>query len=198
MHKRLAGRLPDVHLNARGQEQATRLADQLKNLPIGALYSSPLERAVETAQPLAAALGLPVQLAPGLLEVNYGQWQGRTYSSLRRLKLWKTVHETPAEVCFPDGETLVAVQQRAITQIESLLTADVVACFSHGDIIRLLMAHYLDMHINSFQRLVIFPASVSAVHLSEKRPVVLCVNQVSQFSLPSKEKKNPAASQAAA
>ncbi|HZW03740.1 MAG TPA: histidine phosphatase family protein [Anaerolineaceae bacterium] len=192
MHKRLAGRMPEVHLNAKGRRQAAELAEMLKHLPIKAIYSSPLERAVETAEPLAKALGLDVQLAPGLLEVDYGRWQGRTYKQLRRQKLWKTVQETPVDVRFPDGETLEEVQQRVLTQIEGLLGEDeVVACFAHGDIIRLAMVHYLNMEINSFQRLVIHPASVSAVHLGKAQPYVLCVNLVRGFELPKEKEEQP-------
>ena len=190
MHKRLAGRMPEVHLNEKGRKQAVGLADLLKDLPIQAIYSSPLERAVETAQPLADVLGLEVRIAPGLLEVDYGRWQGRTYKQLRRLKLWETVQKTPVEVRFPDGESLEEVQQRVLAELEGLLGEDkVVACFAHGDIIRLAMVHYLNMEINSFQRLVIHPASVSAVHLGKEQPYVLCVNLVRGFDLPKEEKK---------
>src|SRR3954452_18283038 len=86
--KRLAGRLPDVHLNDRGKQQAQQLAEALCKAPLKAIYSSPLERAVETAEPLAAELGLPVQIAPGLIELGYGDWQGKTLKQLSRLKLW--------------------------------------------------------------------------------------------------------------
>lgn len=192
MHKRLAGRMPEVHLNARGRKQAVALADMLKDVPINAIYSSPLERAVETAEPLATALGLTIEIAPGLLEVDYGRWQGRTYKQLRRQKLWKTVQESPEAVRFPDGESLVEVQQRVLAEIEGLFGQhEVIACFAHGDIIRLAMVHYLNMEINSFQRLVIQPASVSAVHLGKERPYVLCVNMVRGFSLPSEKEKKP-------
>lgn len=192
MHKRLAGRMPEVHLNARGRKQAVALADMLKDVPINAIYSSPLERAIETAEPLAAVLGLPIQIAPGLLEVDYGRWQGRTYKQLRRNKLWKTVQETPALVRFPDGESLVEVQQRVLAEIEGLADKhEVIACFAHGDVIKLAMAHYLNMEINSFQRLVIHPASVSAVHLSKERPYVLCLNMVRGFHLPGEKKEAP-------
>ena len=104
MYRRLAARLPDVHLNQRGREQAAALAQALTHAPIEAIYSSPLERAVETAQPLADARGLPVEIRSDLIEVNYGSWQGKTYAQLRRTNLWKTVHSTPSQVRFPDGE----------------------------------------------------------------------------------------------
>jgi probable phosphoglycerate mutase len=191
MHKRLAGRMPQVHLNQKGRTQAEKLAQRLQHLPIRSIYSSPLERAVETAQPLASTLGLPVKIAPGLLEVDYGGWQGRSYKQLRRLKLWKTVQDSPADVRFPQGETLEEVQKRVLDEIECILTEEVVACFTHGDVVRLAMDHYLGMTINSFQRLVIHPASVSAVHITPERPYVLCVNLVGELELPAEKKEQP-------
>ena len=186
MHRRLTGRMPEVHLNKRGCEQAEQLAEMLKDAPIKAIYSSPLERAVETADPLARRLGLPVQIAPGLIEVNYGDWQGRTYKQLRRLRLWKQLQQSPGSIRFPRGESLVEVQQRALQEIESHFDEanDVVAFFAHADIVRLVMAHYLNMRIDDYQRLVIHPASVSIVQITEENTRVLAVNQVHTLSWP--------------
>ena len=102
---KLAGRLPGVHLNEKGRQQAEVLAQLLLKAPLRAIYSSPMERAVETAQPLAAALGLEVQIRPQLIELNYGNWQGRTFKQLARIKLWKEVQNNPVGVRFPGGET---------------------------------------------------------------------------------------------
>ena len=80
---RLPGRLPDIHLNKHGREQAAALGETLKAFPIRAIYASPLERAVETAEPLAQALGLTIQLRPGLLDTNVGEWEGLLVKELR-------------------------------------------------------------------------------------------------------------------
>lgn len=199
MHRRLAGRLPGVHLNENGRKQAQALARALEHAPIEAVYSSPLERALETAQPLAEARGLTVQIRPALSEVDYGDWQGRTYKQLRRARLWKTVQDDPASVRFPNGETLVEVQQRVIEELEHLARLHtrptqegqqqppeaVIAAVAHGDIIRLALAHYLNMAVNDFHRLTIFPASLSMIRLQpEQRPLVIHVNQIAGFSWP--------------
>jgi len=194
--KRLAGRLPDVHLNKNGQEQAVQLAQVLCKAPIKAVYSSPLERAVETAEPLAQALNLPIQMAPGIIELAYGDWQGKTLKQLGRLKLWKVVQEKPSEFRFPKGESFIEVQQRAVAEVERIAAAheegDLVVLFSHGDIIRLLVAHYLGMAMDLFQRVSASPASISVVHIDKKgRPHVAHVNQVLSLEF-KQEKPDPA------
>lgn len=206
MHRRLAGRLPGVHLNENGRKQAQALARALEHAPIEAVYSSPLERALETAQPLAEARGLTVQIRPALSEVDYGDWQGRTYKQLRRAKLWKTVQDDPASVRFPNGETLVEVQQRVIVELEHLARLHtrppqedqqqppeaVIAAVAHGDIIRLALAHYLNMTINDFHRLTIFPASLSLIRLQpEQRPLVIHINQIAGFNWPPPPAEKP-------
>ena len=136
---RLAGRSPGVHLNDNGREQTERLRRALSEQPIAAIYSSPLERCIETAQPVAAALGLTVIPEPGLLEVNYGQWQGGDLKELAKSPEWELVQHLPGSFRFPDGETLYEVQGRAVETIERLRIAhpnQTVAIFSHGDVIR--------------------------------------------------------------
>jgi probable phosphoglycerate mutase len=181
--KRLAGRLPGIHLNQIGRQQAEQIAQALGKAPLKAIYSSPLERAVETAEPLASALDLPVQIAPGLVEVGYGDWQGKTLKQLARYRLWKVVQEKPSEMRFPGGESLVEVQQRAVAEIERIVAAheeaELVACFSHGDIIRLLLAHFLGMPLDLFQRIMTSTASISVVHIDKAgRPYLAHINQV--------------------
>ncbi len=197
--KRLAGRLPNVHLNEKGMRQAQKLAEVLCKAPLKALYSSPLERAVETAEPLARMLDLPIQPAPGLIELAYGDWQGKTLKQLARLKLWKIVQNQPSDMRFPNGESFVEVQARAVAEIERIAAAheekDMVACFSHGDIIRLLVAHYLGVPLDLFQRVAANPASISIIHLNKKgHPMVLHVNQVLELEF-KQEKPDPAGGQ---
>jgi probable phosphoglycerate mutase len=170
--RRLAGRLPGIHLNERGRQQADQLAQLLSKAPIKAIYSSPLERAVETAEPLARALDLPIHIATGLVELEYGDWQGKTLKQLGRRKLWKVVQEKPSEMRFPQGESFVEVQQRAVAEVERIAAGheeqDLVACFSHGDVIRLLVAHFLGVPLDLFQRVAASTASISVVHPTRK------------------------------
>jgi probable phosphomutase (TIGR03848 family) len=183
--KRLAGRLPDVHLNEKGLQQAEYIAARLKGAPIKAIYSSPLERTIETAGPLAGSLGLEVSLAEGLLEVDFGGWQGKTMRQMQRMKMWKQVQEEPSRVRFPQGESFVEAQARIVGFLDSLREKheeqEWVACFSHCDAIRLAICHYLDMPLDAFQRLSIDTASISLVYLGKKgRPGLLTMNQLSQ------------------
>jgi probable phosphoglycerate mutase len=196
--KRLAGRIPGVHLNEHGQKQAQQIASVFAKAPIKAIYSSPLERAMETAEPLAQALGLPVKPAPGLIELGYGEWEGKTLKQLSRLKLWKVVQNKPSEMRFPRGESFVEVQNRAVAEAERIAAEheekDLVACFSHGDIIRLLMAHFLAVPLDEFQRLASNTASISVVFVPKKgRPYVMHVNQVLSLEFKEEQKADPAA-----
>ena len=121
MHRSLAGRLPGVHLNERGRKQARELVELLKNHTLCAIYSSPLERAVETAEPPAFATDQKIQIQPGLLEIDYGRWQGRTYKQLQRLKAWQLLSKEPSQVQFPGGETLPGAQRRIITCLDGIV-----------------------------------------------------------------------------
>ncbi|HAV77729.1 MAG TPA: phosphoglycerate mutase, partial [Anaerolineae bacterium] len=112
-HK-LAGRLPKVHLNEHGQNQAQALAEALTKVPIKAIYSSPLERAMETAAPIAKSVGLKIQREKGLLETNVGDWQGKSLKRLRLNKHWKVVQRAPSRAQFPNGETFYECQNRIV------------------------------------------------------------------------------------
>jgi probable phosphoglycerate mutase len=189
---RLAGRTPGVHLNDKGRNQTERLCRTLGEQPIVAIYSSPLERCLETAQPVAAALDLPVIPEPGVLEVDYGRWQGGNLKELAQSPEWELVQNLPSSFRFPDGETLYEVQGRAVETIERLRAAhpnQTVAVFSHGDVIRTTLAHYLGTPIDLFQRVAIGTASVSAIAFHGPRPTVLFTNYLAD--LPRLEVKQP-------
>lgn len=176
---RLAGRSPDVHLNEKGRQQAQELAQFLAQQPISAIYSSPLDRCLETAQPLADTLNLAVTVEPGVLEVDYGEWQAGHLKELAKLPEWQLVQHYPSTFRFPQGETLREVQSRAIGTIERIRDAHpncVVAVFSHGDVIRTTIAHYLGTPLDLFQRVIISTASVSTIAFSSQMPAVLGVN----------------------
>ncbi|MEZ4736948.1 MAG: MSMEG_4193 family putative phosphomutase [Caldilineaceae bacterium] len=176
---RLAGRTPGVHLNEKGQQQAAELAQLLQQQPVAAIYSSPLERCVQTAQPVAEALKLPVTVEPGVLEVDYGEWQAGNLKELAKLPEWKMVQHYPSTFRFPRGETLREVQSRAVGAIERIRDVhpnQVVAIFSHGDIIRTTIAHYLGTPLDLFQRVIISTASISTVVFFNQTPTVLGVN----------------------
>jgi probable phosphoglycerate mutase len=177
---KLAGWTPGVRLNEKGLVQAQALVGHLGQAPIKFVYSSPLERALETAAPLAKAKQLRVQKLEGVGEVRYGDWTGKSLKSLARTKLWKTVQRHPASMEFPQGETFRAVQTRAVNAIESLAgkhPKQMVAVFSHGDVIKLLLAHYLGMPIDLFQRIAIHTGSISYIRLTGGMPLVIKLNE---------------------
>lgn len=177
--KRLSGWASDVHLSAEGERQAEGVADALSTLPVKAVYSSPIDRAVETARPIAARHGLRVRLRDDIGEVGYGDWTDKPLKTLARTKLWRQVQRWPSSVRFPNGESLPEVQARALRTIEKMHAAhpeEVVCCVSHADVIKLIAAHFLGLHIDLFQRMSIGPASITAIALQDAGPVVLSVN----------------------
>lgn len=176
----LPGRTPGLHLADRGREQAERVAERLAALPPAALYSSPLERAWETAAPLARRTGLPVREEPGLLESDVGDWTGEKLTDLATRPEWRTVQDEPAAFRFPGGESLAEMQQRVAETLARLRAAhagQAVVCFSHNDPIKAALSHAFDLSLARFQRLTVSPSSVSAIRYSEGRdPMVLTVN----------------------
>jgi probable phosphomutase (TIGR03848 family) len=179
--QRLAGRLPGVHLNAKGRAQAAGVAIGLKDAKIKAIYSSPLDRAMETAEPLAKALGLKVQKRPNLIETQLGDWQGQSIKALRRKKEWKVLQQTPSRFRFPGGEWMVEQQARLVAEIEAICalnkSKDVLAVVGHADPLKLIVAHYIGMPLDQFQRLMISTASVTTLVLDEGGAMLLSMNQ---------------------
>lgn len=193
-HK-LAGYTPNVHLNERGQSQAQALAEGLRDVPIKAIYSSPLERAVETASPIAKARGLDIQTEAGLLETNYGKWQGRSLASLRLQKIWKVIQGSPSRAQFPEGETFYECQTRIVAALDSIARKykpqDVVACVFHADPIKLAVAHYIGLPLDHFQRLSCDTASLTALYVNESGANLIKLNQRPPFEFLIPPKKQP-------
>ena len=185
--RRLAGWARGVHLNARGHEQAGEVAKALGRLPLRAIYSSPLERALETAKPLAQHLEYPILRRRDFIEVNYGDYTGRTFASLQRLALWKEVRRHPARVRFPDGESFIEVQERVTRALKELCEEhprQMVAVFAHGDVIRLGLAHSLGIPLDLFQRLTVSPGSISALEFGSRGTRLIAINHTAGSPLP--------------
>lgn len=183
--KKLAGRLPDVHLNGEGEAQARHLAAHLAGLPIKAVISSPLERAQETAVPIARVHDLSVEVHDGLVEIDFGAWQGISIKQLQRRKLWKDVQDHPSAFCFPGGETFTQAQSRIAGTLlalsEKFSEKDAVVCVSHCDMIRLAVAHFLAMPLDAFQRLRIDPVSVTELYLHDGKVAFGPINAMTRF-----------------
>lgn len=184
----LAGWLP-VALDETGRAQAVDLADRLGEVTIAHLVSSPLRRCLETAAPLAERTGLDLAVHEGLAECRYGGWTGRRLTELADEPLWRTVQDDPGTAAFPtspehEGESLRAMADRAVAAVAEI-DAEVAAAhgpdavwvaFSHGDVIKAVLADALGAGLANFQRVHVDPASLSLVRRGEGRPMVLRVN----------------------
>jgi probable phosphomutase (TIGR03848 family) len=183
----MPGRLPGIHLNAHGRDQAEELSRTLSAVPIKAIYSSPLERAVETAEPLAQMLGLGIQLRPELTDTDVGQWEGRSWKVLGRTRLWKVVQQTPSKFQFPGGETFVQTQIRIVRALDAIASAHVdelIAVVFHADPIKLAVAHYLGLPLDNFQRLNASTGSVTILKINGTSTKILAFNLIAPFSFP--------------
>lgn len=166
---RLAGWLPGVHLNEKGHQQAQATAQRLAVLPVKAVYSSPVTRCLETAAYIADVHQLAILQLEEMGEVRYGEWEGKKVKKLAKKPEWQAVQFFPSRFRFPQGESLLEVQMRAVQALERISREhdkEVVVVVSHADVIKLVLAHYLGVHIDLFQRIIISPASASILALS--------------------------------
>ncbi|MFC4062101.1 histidine phosphatase family protein [Planomonospora corallina] len=178
----LAGWTPGVHLSDAGRAQARALALRLASLELDAIVSSPLERCLETAEAVAAGRGRRVLTDERFGECRYGEWTGRPLGELAEDPLWPVVQAHPSAVTFPGGESLTAVQHRAVTAVREwnarLGPGAVYLVCSHGDVIKAVVADALGLHLDQFQRITADPASLTAIRYTPLRPFVLRLNDV--------------------
>lgn len=178
---RLGGRT-DAPLSEKGRHQAEATRDHLAAVDYHAIYASPLPRTTETAEIIAKPHRKKVRTAEGMIEVDYGRWTDRPLKPLFKNKLWPVIQQTPSLVTFPDGESIRAAQERAVTAIEQIATRHdkrTVAVVSHADIIKAVVAFYVGMPLDTFQRLVISPASVTVLTTGRgARPTLHSFNHV--------------------
>jgi 2,3-bisphosphoglycerate-dependent phosphoglycerate mutase len=182
----LVGRSSGVELDETGAKQVAELPTRLSGVPLRAIVTSPLRRCRQTAQPLLAAQSDSCVFAveQGLVECGYGEWTGKSLRELSKDKLWRTVQQQPSAVRFPGGESMAEMSARAIraartwdAQIEAEHGPEAVwAAVSHGDVIKAIIADALGLHLDSFQRIVVDPASISIIHYTAARPYVITAN----------------------
>jgi probable phosphomutase (TIGR03848 family) len=177
----IAGRQPGIHLNDSGRRQAQRLAERLQPIALDGIYSSPLERALETAQPIARATGRQVQTADAWNEIDFGEWTGRTLADLDPLPEWRRFNTFRSSSTIPGGESMAELLGRVLRDLDRLRSLHptpmaCVAVVSHGDVLRSLVAHTLGVPLDEFQRLEISPASVSILDITDKGPRLLLLN----------------------
>jgi probable phosphomutase (TIGR03848 family) len=178
--KVLPGRAPGLHLAEAGVAQAQAAAARIAELQaVDAVYASPLERARETAAPIAKARNLKVQIDKGLLECDFGEWTGGELKALAKRPEWTTVQRYPSGFRFPGGESFTDMQARMVAAVERLASrhaGGVVVAVSHADPIKAVVAHALGTHLDLFQRIVISTCSITAIAYGPTGPVVLTVN----------------------
>ncbi len=178
--------MPGVKLDPTGIAQARNAADRIAPIPLAAIVTSPIQRCKQTAKTILDAQDAPPpwREEKRLTECDYGQWQGRKIAELTGEPLWKTVQAQPSAAVFPGGESMAAMQARAVAAVreqDAAVSAEagesaVWVAVSHGDLIKAVLADALGMHLDLFQRLHVDPASISVIRYTESRPFVLATN----------------------
>jgi probable phosphomutase (TIGR03848 family) len=181
----LAGRAPEVGLDDVGRTQARSLATRLTGIRLSAVVCGPLQRCRETADQLVRDRpALQVTVDDRLTECDYGDWTGRPLRELSRHRLWRAMQSHPSGVTFPGGESMRAVQVRAVNAIrehdvrvaEAAGPQVVWAAVSHGDVIKAVVADALGLHLDLFQRLLVDPGSITVLTYTELGPLVVRMN----------------------
>lgn len=177
--KRLVGRTPGIHLNETGQAQAQELASRLVDLPVAAIYSSPLERTMETAEIIAKPLHLEVVACNNFLEIDFGDWMNVKLEELIKLPHFQYFNTFRSSTRIPGGELMLEAQNRIVTGLEQLRHQhlnEIVAIVSHSDMIKAALAYYMGMPIDLMQRIEISPASVSMITIYHETARILRIN----------------------
>jgi probable phosphomutase (TIGR03848 family) len=176
----LPGRAPGLHLSDDGRRQAEAATQRIAKLKrVAAVYASPLERARETAMPIARIRGLALRIERGLLELDVGSWTGSRLDRLSKRPEWITVQRYPSGFRFPEGESFVEMQARVTAALARMVEhhrGGVVVAVSHADPIKAALAHALGMHLDLFQRIAVEPAGLTAVRYTPTRPFLLRLN----------------------
>ena len=178
----LPGQAPGLHLSDDGRKQAEAAAARIAKLKsVSAIYASPLERARETALPIARVRDLAVRIERGLMDLDVGRWTGERLDRVSKRPEWSTVQRNPSGFRFPDGESFMEMQTRMADTLARLVErhrGGVVVAVSHADPIKAALAHALGMHLDLFQRLNVAPGSITTIAYSGGPPMVLGMNSL--------------------
>lgn len=175
----LTGRTREVHLNAQGKLQSAWLAQKVLSYGVNAVFSSPLARCMETAQPIALSLGMQVECLESLNEVDFGAWSGMEFAELQALQEWRAFNKARSFAAPPAGESVAQVQVRMLAVLQELgerYPDGCMALVSHADVIKAAMAYCLGVPIDLFHRTEISPGSLSVVRVEHNEPRIECVN----------------------
>jgi broad specificity phosphatase PhoE len=175
----LWGRTPGVCLNETGKLQAQRLAERFRGMTLQAIYSSPLERALETAETIARSMKLEVKKNPAFDEINFGEWTGKSFDTLSSDESWRQFNRDRSTTRIPGGESFIEVQVRVVTGLERLSSQHTnarVAVISHADVIKAAVGYFAATPIDLLQRIEISPCSVSVVAMNKDSVRLLTIN----------------------
>lgn len=177
--KRLSGQTAGVHLNEEGKRQAQNLAKRLTNISITAIYSSPLERAVETAEFIAKSHQLQTIIQEDFLEINFGDWTNCSFDALQQQQQFQLFNSFRSCTRIPGGELMLEAQARMVAGLQQLCVQhpnETVAVVSHSDLIKAAITYYAGIHLDLFQRIEVSPASVSIVEVYAETARIMLVN----------------------
>lgn len=180
--ERLFGRLPGIHLGESGRAQAGQVARRLGRERIAAVYASPMERARDTAEPIAERFGLAVEIAPELNEIDFGGWTGATFADLEHDERWGRWNRERATACPPGGEGMSAAQDRAaagLARFQASHPDTGVVAVSHADVIRALVCRVLGLSLDRYHAFEISPGSVTTLVAWEGGAKVQALNEAS-------------------
>ena len=180
LSKILVGRTPGISLSEQGREEAARLAARLARERIDAVVSSPIDRARETAEVIAAACSLPVEIAPEIAEIDFGDWTGLAYAEIAASPEWKRFNTVRSTATIPGGEAVIAVQARMVGWLSATAAArpdQTVVAVSHGDPIKSLLCSLLGIPLDMMLRFEVSPASVSTVDIGADWVKVVRINE---------------------
>jgi broad specificity phosphatase PhoE len=178
---KLAGRLPGIALSDRGRAQAERLADRLEREGITELHSSPQQRTLETAAPIAERCGVKVEIVQALDEVNFGEWAGQSFQELEADPRWVAWNSEREYASTPTGEKISDLAKRVIRHIEHCCEAGAlarIAMVTHAEVIRTAVLHCLGMPFSAFGRIEVAPASISKIVFANDGPVLTGLNEM--------------------
>lgn len=182
---RLWGRTANITLDLKGELQAQRLVDRFKDVALDAIYSSPMERALQTAEPLARNANLEVKESQALNEIDFGDWTGKTFDELSGDAVWRRFNTRRSGTAIPGGESFLEVQNRTVKELNAIASRHAngrVAIVTHADVIRAAVVTFSAMPVDLIERIEISPCSVSAVALDDDSVTLLTINNTSDLA----------------
>jgi len=175
----LSGRMSGIHLDETGRTQVAELAQRFRGIRIDAIYSSPMERTIETAKAISAISGLTIQVTDEIIEVDFGEWTGKTFDEIDNDPRRRSFNMLRGAAHAPGGESFMQVQSRCVGWIERIRESagdKTVVAVSHGDPIKSAVMHYIGLHIDMYDRFEIGNASVTTIVVGSGKAKIVTLN----------------------